>query len=702
MRSSRVALRDSVDSFIDRYAPTKNLDPELVKAVLYAGEKSNLDPRAVSPKDARGLMQITEGAVIDTGRDPATFDYFSPSQNLMAGMDYLALQLEAFEGNVPRAVAAYNAGPTAVRQAKTLNDLPRKPEPVRDYVSRTIADYERRRRKPVLTDVTGPGAVVAGPSVIKEIGSAAWSGVKAPIKVAGKIAEAVGPALVDPWGAIADVGEAGLEAAQERPVETTVAAATMFIRPSAAAGSFAKRMVTRAIAAGKIGSLTAGARIGEKIKDDVAAALKGEPPDGVSWDEYRASLEQAGRLGAQAAVMSFVLPGLTRREPSPASATGMVRPSGMKSITRMHQDVARQAEEVAKRHIPEVAKRAVTVAYRRAGRIIRAGMAKSRVPMLDVTNVNEAIDVANKLYTKEAAIRGTTHVPFGHVGVGVPVSATPRPLGSVKSTGDIRYYATWEDLHAALRGINEAMRKQAAEGTNLAMGQAKRSAKLINRAVLRSLPDKASKVAYREAASLARHQREREDAIAFIFGSKHIQSVDAASNTYSFNTKAMYKKLVGAETKKRLQRQLGPDYDTVLLLTKAIDQIQRKLPDSSVWRSIWQGKMGGAIAASMGAGGGYLVGGGEPGTAAAASAAGVTVMMFSRFMYPDVARTLYRLSGAAPKTKRFYRLLGLLELQLQAHEELEGPTGPMPMGPPGPRRQAPPSLPKSQTVPVPR
>jgi soluble lytic murein transglycosylase-like protein len=87
-------------------AERHGLDPALIAAVVRA--ESAFDPRAVSHKGARGLMQLMPatagrfGLAIDEIHDPA--------KNLDAGARYLAWLIQRFGGDVLRALAAYNAG----------------------------------------------------------------------------------------------------------------------------------------------------------------------------------------------------------------------------------------------------------------------------------------------------------------------------------------------------------------------------------------------------------------------------------------------------------------------------------------------------------------------------------------------------------------------------------------------------------------
>jgi len=108
------------------------LEFALVKAIIKA--ESAFNPRAVSRKGAQGLMQLMP----KTCRELSVHDPFDPFDNLQGGVRYLRRMLDTFGGNVSLAVAAYNAGPTAVQ---TANAVPPFPE-TRTYVRRVL-QYHR-------------------------------------------------------------------------------------------------------------------------------------------------------------------------------------------------------------------------------------------------------------------------------------------------------------------------------------------------------------------------------------------------------------------------------------------------------------------------------------------------------------------------------------------------------------------------------
>ena len=93
--------------------------------------ESNFDPRAVSEKGAMGLMQLMPV----TAREMFVSDPFDPAQNIEGGARYLRVLANQYAGDPLRTLAAYNAGPDAVRRAG--GDVPDIPE-TRAYVRRVV------------------------------------------------------------------------------------------------------------------------------------------------------------------------------------------------------------------------------------------------------------------------------------------------------------------------------------------------------------------------------------------------------------------------------------------------------------------------------------------------------------------------------------------------------------------------------------
>ena len=127
-----------IGEIIRRYASRYHVEEALVRAVCKV--ESDFDPRAVSAKGAQGIMQL----VPETARELQVRDPLDPEENIRGGSCYLRQMLDQFDGNLDLALAAYNAGPSAVRRH---GGIPPYPETV-NYVDRVkqFLDYYRRNR----------------------------------------------------------------------------------------------------------------------------------------------------------------------------------------------------------------------------------------------------------------------------------------------------------------------------------------------------------------------------------------------------------------------------------------------------------------------------------------------------------------------------------------------------------------------------
>ena len=107
------------------------VDPDIVRAVIKA--ESNYDARAVSPKGAQGLMQLMP----KTARELGVSDPFDPVANIHGGVSYLSQLLGILNGNLPLALAAYNAGLSRVIGRYEIPAI----EETRRYVERVLNYY---------------------------------------------------------------------------------------------------------------------------------------------------------------------------------------------------------------------------------------------------------------------------------------------------------------------------------------------------------------------------------------------------------------------------------------------------------------------------------------------------------------------------------------------------------------------------------
>ena len=112
-----------------------DLSPSLIEALVWQESRWRAD--AVSHKGARGLGQLMPGTARELGVDPN-----DPNANLEGAARYLRAQLDRFDGDVERALAAYNAGPSRVERA---GGVPRITE-TRKYVAAImgrLSDHSR-------------------------------------------------------------------------------------------------------------------------------------------------------------------------------------------------------------------------------------------------------------------------------------------------------------------------------------------------------------------------------------------------------------------------------------------------------------------------------------------------------------------------------------------------------------------------------
>jgi len=129
----RTLASAKIKNYADRIAEAYSIRPELVQAVIAV--ESGWDPLARSKKGALGLMQLMPETCLRFG----VLDPFEPQENIRAGIQYLRLLLDRFDGDVRLALAAYNAGEKAIGAEERVPPY----QETQDYIQRVNETYGR-------------------------------------------------------------------------------------------------------------------------------------------------------------------------------------------------------------------------------------------------------------------------------------------------------------------------------------------------------------------------------------------------------------------------------------------------------------------------------------------------------------------------------------------------------------------------------
>jgi soluble lytic murein transglycosylase-like protein len=130
-----VAATAPFHEMVKAAAARYSVDEDLIASVIAA--ESNFDPKAVSRKNARGLMQLLP----ETAARFGVQNIFDPQENIDAGTHYLSDLLRRYDNDLALALAAYNAGPEKVLQ---FGRVPPYPETV-SYIRRVKRAYEKSK-----------------------------------------------------------------------------------------------------------------------------------------------------------------------------------------------------------------------------------------------------------------------------------------------------------------------------------------------------------------------------------------------------------------------------------------------------------------------------------------------------------------------------------------------------------------------------
>lgn len=123
----------TIDDHIKEVAARHGVRADLVAAVIEA--ESDFNPRAVSRRGARGLMQLMP----KTAKRLGVADPFDPKENIEAGVKHLRAMMDRFDNNIPLALAAYNAGEVAVIKYRGVPPY----RETRAYVKRIMKKLDR-------------------------------------------------------------------------------------------------------------------------------------------------------------------------------------------------------------------------------------------------------------------------------------------------------------------------------------------------------------------------------------------------------------------------------------------------------------------------------------------------------------------------------------------------------------------------------
>jgi hypothetical protein len=133
--SAKFVPAPALNQVVDTASAAYHLDPDLVNSVIHA--ESGFNSHAVSPKGARGLMQLMPGTANQLGVN----DAFDPQANVTGGSRYLRELLERYNFDLVKALAAYNAGPQRVEQYRGVPPF----RETRAYVARIVHEYNTKK-----------------------------------------------------------------------------------------------------------------------------------------------------------------------------------------------------------------------------------------------------------------------------------------------------------------------------------------------------------------------------------------------------------------------------------------------------------------------------------------------------------------------------------------------------------------------------
>jgi soluble lytic murein transglycosylase-like protein len=121
------------DPIINKYANHYSLDPTLIKSIIET--ESGFNPKAISPKGARGLMQLMPA----TAQRLGVSNSFDPEDNIRGGVKHFRSLMDNFNNDLKLSLAAYNAGENRVQRLGRIPEI----KETRDYVKSITSRLEK-------------------------------------------------------------------------------------------------------------------------------------------------------------------------------------------------------------------------------------------------------------------------------------------------------------------------------------------------------------------------------------------------------------------------------------------------------------------------------------------------------------------------------------------------------------------------------
>jgi soluble lytic murein transglycosylase-like protein len=129
--NSKSTKSKTYDPIIEKYAAEHKLDPSLIRSII--AQESGFNAKAVSPKGARGLMQLMPATAARLG----VKNSFDPEQNIQGGVKHFRFLMDSFNNNLELSLAAYNAGENLVQRIKRVPAI----RETQDYVQSITQRY---------------------------------------------------------------------------------------------------------------------------------------------------------------------------------------------------------------------------------------------------------------------------------------------------------------------------------------------------------------------------------------------------------------------------------------------------------------------------------------------------------------------------------------------------------------------------------